>query len=308
MFSSPVNDFGKLSINGKHIVDKNGNIVQLRGMSLFWSQWFPQFYNSNLINWLVDDWRVNIIRIPIGVEYGGYLTNPDTTLIELKTIVDAAIHKGIYVIIDWHDHNAIKHTKESKRFFNEVTQLYGNKPNIIYEIFNEPVKQSWDSIKLYSSEVINEIRKKDSSNIIVVGTPFFCQNVDDASKSPITGQENIAYSFHFYASDNWHQQKLRDKADAAIKNGMPLIVTEWGVGEANGNGNFNLERTEAWVKWLEDNKISWCNWSICDKPETCSALKTGANPNGNWTKEQLSKSGNYIRNKIRLLNSGIKNE
>ena len=30
----------------------------------------------------------------------------------LQTVVDAALELGIYVVIDWHDHNADQHQKE----------------------------------------------------------------------------------------------------------------------------------------------------------------------------------------------------
>ena len=33
---------GQLRIEGTNIVDKNNEVVQLRGMSLFWSQWMGQ--------------------------------------------------------------------------------------------------------------------------------------------------------------------------------------------------------------------------------------------------------------------------
>ena len=39
--STIVGKYGKLSVNGSNIVDKNGNDIALRGMSLFWSQWAP---------------------------------------------------------------------------------------------------------------------------------------------------------------------------------------------------------------------------------------------------------------------------
>ena len=48
---------GQLSIDGINLVDKNGEAIALRGMSLFWSQWGGDYYNEETIKWLRDDWK-----------------------------------------------------------------------------------------------------------------------------------------------------------------------------------------------------------------------------------------------------------
>ena len=79
-----------------------------------------------------------------------------------------------------------------------MAKKYGKHPNIIYEIYNEPLKISWDTvIKPYAEKVIEAIRKIDKNNIIVVGTPHWSQDVDNASENPIKGYKNIAYTLHF---------------------------------------------------------------------------------------------------------------
>ncbi len=136
----------------------------------------------------------------------------------------------------------------------------------------------------------------------MVGSPHWDQDVDVAAADPLTGFKNIAYSFHFYASDRSHQEKLRAKADSAITRGLPLMVTEWGVGEANGNGKFKQGENKVWLNWLEDNKLSWVNWNVTDKDETTALLLPGAPDNGGWTDGQLSPAGLYIREKLKALN------
>ena len=40
----------QLSVKGRFIVDKNGEPTQLKGMSLFWSQWDgARFFNQSLV-------------------------------------------------------------------------------------------------------------------------------------------------------------------------------------------------------------------------------------------------------------------
>lgn len=40
-----------------------------------------------------------------------------------------------------------------------MAQKYGKYPHIIYEIYNEPMEDSWESVKEYAADIISEIRK-----------------------------------------------------------------------------------------------------------------------------------------------------
>ena len=73
-----VEKYGQLRIAGNKMVDKNGNEIQLRGMSLYWSQWQGGFYNYNAIKWLRDDWKVTVVRAALAINgtSDGYLVNP----------------------------------------------------------------------------------------------------------------------------------------------------------------------------------------------------------------------------------------
>ncbi|MDZ7764133.1 MAG: glycoside hydrolase family 5 protein [Melioribacteraceae bacterium] len=298
-----VEHFGQLKVDGGNLVDQNGNIVVLRGMSLFWSQWGGQYYNKETIKWLRDDWKCTVIRAAMGVEGGAYLDNPEAEFQKVKIAIDACIELGIYVIVDWHDHRAEEHLEESKTFFDRVSTEYGNYPNIIYEIYNEPLNVSWNNIlKPYSEEIIKIIRANDPDNIIVAGTPNWSQDVEDVINNEIE-DDNIAYSFHFYSST--HKQELRDKAAEAINAGIPIFVTEWGMSEANGNGIIDNVSLNEWADFLEANNLSWCNWSIVNKDETSAALLPTTSALSGWTESDLSESGKIIRDYLILMNSEL---
>ena len=301
---TPVAINGALSVKGNQIVNKNGVPPQLRGLSFSWSIWQGRkYYNPEVVDWISKDFKVSIIRLAMAVQpTHGYLQEPDSQKQMIVSLVDEAVKKGIYVLIDWHDHNGYLHTTQSKAFFGEMAKRYKGVPNVIYEVWNEPERVSWDTIKNYAVQVIAEIRKYDPDNLIVVGSPHWDQDVDVAAANPITGFKNIAYSFHFYASDPGHQDGLRAKGDKAISLGLPLLVTEWGVGEASGNGVFDLKENETWLKWMTGHKLSWTNWNITDKDETTALLKPGAPANGGWTEDELTPDGGYLRKVLRELN------
>ena len=229
--SSIVTQNGLLRVSGNKIVNKKNNPVSFAGNSFFWSNdnWGGEkFYNSSTVKWLKTDWRSKIVRAAMGVEDpGGYLENKQANKVRLKIIVEAAIEEGIYVIIDWHSHNAEEHLDEAKLFFKEMAQSYGQFENVIYEIYNEPLDVSWSEVvKPYAIQVIQVIREIDPDNLIIVGSPEWSQRVDLVAEDPITTFSNIAYSLHFYTVH--HQDWLRERASDAINNGIPIFVTEWG--------------------------------------------------------------------------------
>ncbi len=302
---TPIQRHGSLRTQGNRIVDQQGVPPQLRGLSFSWSIWGgKKYYTSDVVNWLVDDFHVSIVRLSMAVEPdGGYLQQPEAQHALIQQVAEQAIKRGIYVIIDWHDHHANRNVVAAKSFFAQMAQRYANTPNIIYEIWNEPEQQSWSTIKAYALEIIAEIRKHDTRNLIVVGSPHWDQDVDIAAEDPISGYENIAYSFHFYASDPYHQENLRDKAEAAMNGGLPLFVTEWGVGESNGDGTFDISKNQMWMDWMEKHQLSWVNWNITDKEETTAILLPGAPTTGNWSMHHLTPAGKYIREQLRELNA-----
>ena len=288
---------GLLQISGNQIINKNGAPVSLAGNSFFWSNddWGGErFYNPEVVEWLKKDWNTTIVRASMGVEDpGGYLDNKTGNKDRIKIIVDAAIEKGLYVIIDWHSHHAEDNTEEAVLFFKEMASMYGHHNNIIYEIYNEPLDISWsDTIKPYAVSVIQAIRSIDPDNIIVVGTPEWSQRVDLAAADPITGFSNIAYTLHFYTV--YHHQWLRDRASEALESGIALFVTEW------GSIGYSIIDSEAnkWMTWCHTNKISHCNWAVNDKEEEWSIVIPGASTSGNWSDEDLTDSGKLAKDII----------
>ena len=288
---------GLLQVNGNSIVDKNGDAVSFAGNSFFWSNdnWGGErYYKSEVVSWLKEDWNTTIVRAAMGVEDpGGYLDNKAANKNRVKTIVDAAIDEGMYVIIDWHSHHAEDNTNEAVLFFQEMADLYGEHDNVIYEVYNEPLDISWSNIiKPYAVSVITTIRAIDPDNLIVVGTPEWSQRIDLAAADPIIGFSNIAYTLHFYTI--YHQQWLRDRANAALDDGIALFVTEW------GSIGYSLVDPEAnkWMAWCFDNKISHCNWAVNDKEEEWSILVPGASTSGGWEYDDLTDAGKLARNII----------
>ncbi|HPR31667.1 MAG TPA: glycoside hydrolase family 5 protein [Prolixibacteraceae bacterium] len=293
---TPVGKNGQLRVEGTRIVNSAGETVQLAGMSFFWSQWIGKYYNANCVQWLASDWKCSIVRAAMGVGHGGYAKNPKKEMKKVEAVIEAAIKNGVYVLVDFHEHAAENYIDEAKTFFSEIARKYGSYPNIIYEIYNEPLQVSWLAvIKPYSETVIGVIREHDPDNIIVCGTPNWSQNVDEASSNPIDGH-NLAYSLHFYAGT--HKEWLMEKAEVAMQNGLCLFVTEYGTTDANGNGPVYGEETRKWYDFMDLHHISHCNWSVADKDESSAALVKNASKNGRWKESDIKPSGLLVKKEL----------
>lgn len=296
---TPIKRYGALSVSGTAIVSEDGEPVSLAGPSLFWSNkgWNgDRYYNAAVVRGFKDRWNAGIIRAAIGVDNdGGYPEDPAHARAAATAVVDAAIEQDLYVIIDWHSHHAEDHKDLAIDFFEDMARRYGDKPNVIYEIYNEPLNTAdWDTVvKPYAEEVIAAIRAIDPDNIIAVGTQTWSQDVDKAADNPIEGVSNIAYVLHFYADT--HGEKLREKARRAIDKGLPLIVTEWGSVDAQGKGAPNIAATKIWMAFLRENNFIHCVWSAHDKKEGSSIFKPGKGADGNWSEADLTASGRLAR-------------
>ena len=295
---TPVSVHGALGVNGSHIVDQNGNVVSFAGNSFSWSNTYyeaEEFYNADVVKWLQDDWGSTIVRAAMGVDaVSGYFDFPVANFDRITTVIDAAIANDMYIIIDWHSHHAELYQAEAIEFFRMMAQRYGHNPHVIYEIYNEPIHVSWsNTVKPYAEAVISAIREIDPDNLIIVGTPTWSQDVDIASLDPIQGFDNIAYTLHFYAAT--HGESLRQKAQTAIDNGLPLFVTEWGTVEATADGPVNELETERWIAFLRENDLSHCNWSLTGKDEGATITLPGSNPRGGWSDSDLSESGRLAK-------------
>lgn len=303
----PVSQYGQLQagapsgtgrIYGSCKGVKSGNEVMVQGMSLFWSigDEGAKYWTSGIVNGLVSKQNIQLIRGAMGIDEdwgnGNYFTDTKKYQDMMDEVVAAAIENDIYVIIDYHSHKANDNTDNAKAFFKRMAQKWGAYDNVIFEIFNEPINQSWSTVKSYANQVIPVIREY-SDNLIVVGTPSYSANPDAAVGSAIS-DNNVAYTFHFYAGVDEYQHDIDIQganAEYAMRNGLSVFVTEWGNSGPTGAGSVVSSRSSDWYNWMKSNKLSGANWSVSDKAEAASYFTTS----GAWS---YSTSGNWVNSNI----------
>lgn len=269
----PVQNYGALGTSGSQIVSQStGEQVMLRGMSLYWSDatGLP-YYSDAAIKWAVDTLGIDVFRFAMGIQYYNsngnasdemesgymYMGNSTSMLSLVDAMVTAAVENDVYIIIDWHSHRAEYETDSATYFFSTVAQKYASIPNVIFEIYNEPVNTSWSTITSYAQTVLSAIRTY-SSNLALVGTPSWSQLTYYGG---LESYNNVGYVFHFYAATH-SVSSYGSRVTGALSSGYPVFITEWGTTSADGSTTVSESATNEWISLMEQYKVSNCNWSL----------------------------------------------
>lgn len=270
----------------------DGKEVQVRGMSLTWSMYWPNgssFYGPTFIDTLVGGWNVELIRSAMGVVppwgHGGYMTRPTYFESQMDSVVQAAIRNDVYVLVDWHseggyfncvhpgqkpaqswmefnDNETCFSAADAAKFFGRMAERYGKYPHVIFEIYNEPVAETWADLKAYADTVVAAIRKH-SDNLIVVGTPQWSSQAGDAVANPID-DKNVAYTYHFYADIHTTKSHI-ESSNKAMAAGLSVFVTEWGGIDKIFSNATHKTRLEEFLAWTSEKKLSMAKWDV-EKP------------------------------------------
>ena len=269
---------GKLRVEGVQLVDSAGTAIQLRGVSLFWINWHEENLKPTAVRHIVRNMGATVVRVPVPAF--DYSRAPATYEAQVAAIVRWIRSEGAYAIIDWHvvdDPNL--YIDQARTFWKHMSRKYRNDPGVLYEIANEPTGVGWPEIKAYARDIIAEIRRHDTSTVVIVGsqewsrwTKYSAEDplVDDASGRPV---RNVMYTYHGYAATHGMDRDLK-----GVLEKIPVFSTEWGVSEASGDGRQDWEASRRFIEYLRDNpwqKVSWCQWSWVDKRESSALLLPG---------------------------------
>jgi len=311
---TPVGMHGKLHITGQYMYDESNNKVQLRGASLHGIQWdvgYNYITKTGFQN-LRDEWGVNLIRVPVYVTQSGYTEGSAAAMdTRIQTAVQYATELGMYVLIDWHLHDANAsyanpndYKSQAAAFFEKYAKMYKSYNNVLFEIANEPIQTPWysnGSNDLYSySSYITGIIRKYTDAIVICGTNTWSQEPDEVVGHTLS-YKNVAYTIHFYAAThiggtgNW----VYDNTVAAINAGIPVFCTEFGICDASGNGSYNISSANTWISLFDKYSISYCCWHLSNKAESSAYLNSSCSKTSGWTGSDLSTTGVWVVNTYR---------
>ena len=310
----PVSTYGKLVANGGKLSGScpayKDKTVQVKGMSLFWSSAADSalvYYSSQAMGLMVKEMGIEVLRFALGVadekfdSHGrSYTTGGKNDQKAMVTkMVRAAVENDIYIILDWHIESSSGYTNEAKEFFAWAAEEFGQTDNVIFEIWNEPTGDM-GTVKSHADAVIPVIRQH-SDNLILVGSPGWSSQPDACASAGITdSKKNYGCTLHFYAATHQVGGGYDNAAKSAMNAGVPVFATEWGTVSADGNGSPNQSASQAWVSWMDQNGVSWANWSASAIAEQSAAFTTLTlnqglkySTSGNMVKGWMNKSPSY---------------
>lgn len=296
-------DHGKLKVVGTDLVDEKGEKFQLIGLSTHGLQWFSRYVNFDTFDAIHNEFGNNVFRLSLYTSEGGYCTSTP----EFKEYLYQKVCEGIriatkldmYVIVDWHmvgaddekDRNPLYYRNESKEFFSRITKEFKDYGNILYEIMNEPCgNTTWSDCKNYANQVIPVIRE-NTDNIVLVGNPKWSSDLASVIYSPLTGYENIMYTYHFYAAGSYNMTSVT----RAYSQGIPVFISEHGGMESSGDGAIDYNTIKRWYEILDERNISYVAWNISNSAGSASIIKHGSTTMTDFSDQYLKDWGIYYK-------------
>jgi hypothetical protein len=181
--------------------------------------------------------------------------------------VDRCAERGAYAIIDWHyiDDTGL-HRQTTSDFWNTIAPRFAGDSHVLFELYNEPINDGdWNSVRSDMQSWYDTVRSHGPDNLILVGTPNWCQNLAATATNPIDGT-NVVYVGHMYPM-HWASPSLQQEIRTAAA-AHPVFMSEWGFeqgaheivdGTISSYGNPFRQFVDSlglsWTAWCASN--SW---------------------------------------------------
>lgn len=296
----------ELKVVGNQVMTIDGKPVWLQGLAVDSMQWSQGENTLWSIRVALDDWKANVIRLPLldTFWYGKGKGQPEGGEVEYRDTVDKAIKlaasRGAWIVLDLHGFGAP--TDAHVTFWKEVGERYKNNPAVLYELFNEAHSLTWEvwrnggsledlkhhdvnptenTIKTEAKTtpgmqaLVKAVRDTGAKNIIVAGGldwAYDLWGIVNGYALDDLGGNGIIYVSHIYPWKNDWQGKVLIAADK-----HPIIITEIGCPEKWEDFSFippaQRYPLEGWSEdvlgMIQKNKLHWTGFSfhpVCGPP------------------------------------------
>jgi hypothetical protein len=265
-----VKKFSGYKVTGNTIYDiSTGKSHLFRGVDMPSMSWQVNCDHCTLDQFKIMSlgWKANVVRLSVNQNFwlansARYSTNYAPELLRVIAAIEQA---GMDVILDNHGSGSpYMADANTVVFWREVATVYRNDPHVLFELFNEPNKISWD-VWLHGGaaptgpavhgmqELYNTVRATGATNLVVIGGLSWAYDLSGVPTHRVVGN-NIVYNTHPYnypgkqPADWNHGFGFLTKTD-------PVISTEF------GNYDCTKGYYQSFVDYARLHQISWTAWA-----------------------------------------------
>jgi aryl-phospho-beta-D-glucosidase BglC (GH1 family) len=236
----------------------------------------------------MGEWHANVVRVALNQDFwlsGSALYNPNYAA-TLDKVVQYAEAAGLDVIFDlhWSDHGNSAVTvlqgqdqdgtsnqqqmadKNSLEFWKELAMKYQSDGHILFELYNEPNKVSWDvwlnggmefGYQIFGmQQLYDAVRGTGANNVVIAGGLSYAFDLSGVAAHPIKGY-NVMYATHPYKPQDPAASWQSMFGYLATSDIAPVIATEFGDGTSNCTGDWDTQLAQ----FADAAHISWTAWA-----------------------------------------------
>ncbi len=271
-----------LRIEGTKLLSKDGKEVLLRGVSIADPLMPGVEFKKDHFEFLAKSWRANCVRVPV---HPGHWKARGAAACD-KLLDDAVAwcrEFGLYAILDYHAIGNPKTGKAQKdkpeydssmetarAFWRHVAKRHGEKPWVLFEVFNEPMQITWADLKPLAAELVSIVREGAPESVVIVPGSDYTYDLRGPAADPLEAK-NVMYAWHSYPvrGTTW------DPYIGEARKKLPIIATEWGF-DLNGDA-VTTGSTDGFglpiLNMMEGAGIHWTAW--CWHPQWGPPLLAG---------------------------------
>jgi endoglucanase len=292
----------QLKVSGTHLVNEKGERVRLRGVNCASMEWTSdgEKHILDTVKAAIQDWKVNVVRLPLSQDrwFGKAPEQKDEGKAYrdlVKKVIDFCSDHDCYVMPDLHWSDAGEWGKTigqhclpdrgSLAFWKDFAPVYKNNPAVIFDLYNEPFRVTWDEWKAggkvtergrtpltYDAvgmpALFDAVRTTGAKNVVVLGGLDWSYDMSGFLKGYTVADptgNGVVYANHAYPNKGDTVPKWVAKMKAAAEK-MPVLVGEFGAEQAGPSAPPKGVDAEQWVKEvlaaLEENQWDWIAWDL----------------------------------------------
>jgi hypothetical protein len=313
-----------LHTKGKKALNAGGKPVWLYGVNIASLEWNPGGEHiEESVNRAINDWKVNLIRLPLAQDYWfGKTTNQTDGGAAYRALVDKLVDTcaaaRVYIDLDLHWSDAGKWVNEggksgqhsmpdknSVTFWQDLAVRYKNQPNVIFGLYNEPRDVSF-AIWRDGGMVTEKPDRRKTGQAKVVYEAAGLQKLYDTVRA--AGATNVVtiggldwgydlsgvlrgYAIKgsnlIYETHPYQEKKDWDKSFGDPSWKYPVYMGEWGFPVRSTNG---LDYARSLMKYAQKHKLHWTAWDMHTNAGPTLIKNWDYEPTvyGQYVKEQLA--------------------